>query len=70
MSNLVKNLYPLHRRKMSIIIGSGYSFIQTTLFNSCKSLTHWTLPSFLGVINIGDAHSLAACGDKTPVSTK
>ena len=70
MSNLEKNLYPLRRRKMSIIIGSGYCFLQTTLCNSRKSLTQQTLPSFLGVINVGDAHSLEPCGDKTPISTK
>ena len=70
MSNLVKNLYPLRRHKMSMIIGSGYCFLRTTLFNSRKSLIQRTLPSFLGVINDGDAHSLAPCGDKTPISTK
>jgi hypothetical protein len=25
---------------------------------------------FLGVINVGEAHSLAPCGDKTPIFTK
>jgi hypothetical protein len=70
MSNFVKNLYPLRRRKMSMIIGSGYCFLRTASFNSCKSLTQRTLPSFLGVINVGDAHSLAPCGDHTPISTK
>ncbi len=32
--------------------------------------TQRTLPSFLGVINVGEAHSLAPCGDKTPIFTK
>jgi hypothetical protein len=69
MSNLVKNLYPLRLRKISHMIGSGYCFLLTTLFNSRKSQTQWTLPSFWGVINVGQAHSLAPCGDKTPIST-
>ncbi len=46
------------------MIGSGYCLLLTTLFNSRKSLTQWTLPSFLGVINVGEAR-----GDKTPIST-
>ena len=69
MSNLVKNVYPLCCLNMSMI-GSGYCFPLTTLFNSCKSLTQQTLLSFWGVINVGEAHSLAFCGDKTPISTK
>jgi hypothetical protein len=44
--------------------------IVVKLFNSYKSLTYWTLPSFWGVLNVGEAHSLAPCGDKTPISTK
>ncbi len=39
------------------MIGSGYCFLLTTLFNSRKSLTQWTMPSFGGgVINVGEAH--------------
>jgi hypothetical protein len=70
MSTLIKNLYPLHCPKLSHMIGSGYCFLLTTLFNSRKSLTQWTQQSFWGVTNIGGAHSLALCGDKTPISTK
>ncbi len=70
MSNLVKNSYPLHCRRISHMIGSGYFFLLTTLFKSPKSLTQHTLPSFGGSINIGEAHSLATCGDKTPIFTK
>ncbi len=70
MSNLVKNLYPLHFCKISRMIGSGHCFLLTTLFNSCKSLTQRILPSFLEVINIGEAHLLAPCGDKMPIFTE
>jgi hypothetical protein len=70
MSNLVKNLYPLCCCKISHMIGVGYYFLLTALFNSHKSLTQWTLPSFLGVINVGETHSLAPCGDKMPIFTK
>ncbi len=52
------------------MIGSGYCFLLTTLFDSRKSLTQCSLPSFWGVINIGEAHSFAPCGDKMPISTK
>ncbi len=70
MSSLVNKLYALCRRKISHMIGSGYCILLTTLLNSCKSLTQQTLPSFLGVINVSEAHSLAPCSDKTPISTK
>jgi hypothetical protein len=70
MSNLVKNSYPLCRRRISHLIGSGYRFLFTTLFNSRKSLTQQTLPSFGGVINVGEAHSLAPYGDMTLIFTK
>jgi hypothetical protein len=70
MSNLVKNLYPLCSCKISHMIGSGYCFLLTALFNSCKSLTQQTLPSFWGVIKIGEAHSLAPCSDKMPIFTE
>ncbi len=52
------------------MIGSGYCFLLTTLFNSHKSLTQRTLPSFLGVINLGEAHLLAPCSDTMPIFTK
>ena len=52
------------------MIGSGYCFLKTTLFNYPKSLTQQTLPYFLGAIKIGEAHSLAPCGDKMPFFTK
>jgi hypothetical protein len=70
MSNLVENSYPLRCREISHMIGSGYCFLLTTFFNSHKSLTQQTLPSFLGVINVGEAHSLAPCSDKMPIFTK
>jgi hypothetical protein len=46
--------------RISHIIGSGYYFLFTTLFNSLKSLTQRTLPSVLGVMKVGLAHSLAS----------
>ncbi len=56
--NLVKNVYPLHLIRISPIRGSRYYFLFTTLFISLRLLTQWTLSSFLGVIKVGDAHSL------------
>jgi hypothetical protein len=70
MSNLVKNSYPLRHCRISHMIGSGYCFLFTILFNSLKSLTHQTLPSVGGMINVGEAHLLAPCGDKMPNFTK
>jgi hypothetical protein len=68
MSNLVENYYPLRRRKKSGMIGSGYCFLLTTLFNYCISPTQQTLSYFGGLIDVGGAHSLASYGDKTPSS--
>ncbi len=62
MSILVKNLYPERLLRISWIIGRGYCIRLTTLFNSLKSLTQWTLPSFLGVIKVEEDHSFAPCG--------
>ena len=62
MSILVKNWYPGRLLKISCMIGRGYCLLLTTLFNSLKSLTQRTLPSFLGVINVGEAHLLAPRG--------
>jgi hypothetical protein len=71
MSNVVRNSYPLHCRKISLMIGGGgYCFLLTTLFNSCKLITQRTLPFLGGVINVGEALSLAPCSDATPISTK
>ncbi len=70
MSNVVRNSYPLCPCKISHMIGSGYCFLLTILFNSHKSLTQHTLSCFWGVINVGKAHSLAPCGDKMPIFTK
>ncbi len=70
ISNLVKNFYPLRLLRMSLIMGSGYCCLFTTLFNSLRSLTQQTLLSFLGAIKVGDDHSLAPWGDNTPILTR
>ena len=62
MSILVKNLYPEHLLGISWIIGRGYCLCLTTVFNYLESLTQQTLPSFLGVIKVGEDHSLDPCG--------
>ncbi len=46
-------------------MGSGYCFLKTTLLISRRSLTQCMRPSFFGVMNVGDPHSLAPCGDRT-----
>jgi hypothetical protein len=50
------------------MIGNGYCRLQTTLFSALRSLTQRTCPSFLGVMNVGDAHSLSPAGSRTPIS--
>ena len=52
------------------MIGSGYCLRNTTLFSSLRSLTHLTVLSFLGVIKVGEPHSLAPVGDSTPMLTR
>ncbi len=66
----VKNLYPECLRKISAIIGNGYCLPLMTLFNWRKLLIQRTLPSFLGLINEGDTHSLSCCGARTPILTR
>jgi hypothetical protein len=72
ISNLVKNLYPVRALRISwIIIGRGYHQHLTTLFNSLMSLTQWSLPSFWGVIKVGEDHLLALCSHtKIPISQR
>ena len=70
MSSFVKNLYPEHLHKMSLIIGNGYCLRQMTLFSWHKLLIQRTLPSFLGVMNEDEAHSLSCHGAKTPILTR
>ncbi len=70
MSILVKILYPERLLRIFWMIVREYRLRLTTLFDSLKSLTQQTLPSFLGVIKVGDAHSLAPCGRKTPISQR
>jgi hypothetical protein len=41
-----------------------------TLLSSRRSLTQRMRPSFFGVMNVGDLHSLAPCGDRTPLQTR
>jgi hypothetical protein len=68
ISILVKNLYPVRFLRISWTIGRGYCGHLTTLSNSFRSLTQWTLPSSLSVIKVGEDHLLAPCGHKTPIS--
>ena len=70
MSSLLKKAYPFLFFNISLIIGSGYCFRLITLFNSLRSLIQRTLPSFFGIMNVGEAHSLVPWGDNTPNSTK
>jgi len=60
-------LYPVCLLRMSWILGRGYCLLLTTSFSSLKSLTQRTLPSFLGVIKVREAHFLAPCADNTPM---
>jgi hypothetical protein len=59
---LVKNLYPKHFRRISVIMGKGYGLHLITLFNCRRSLIQRTLPSFLGIMKEGLAHLLSCWG--------
>ncbi len=41
-----------------------------TLFYWCKLLIQCILPSFFGIMNEGDAHSLSCCAARTPILTR
>ena len=66
ISSLVKYLYPERRLRISWIIGSGYCRRLITLLSSRRSPIQRALPSFLGVMKHGWAHSLVPCFSKTP----
>ncbi len=66
----MKKLFPECLRKVSVIIGNGYCLRLMTLLSWCKLLIQLTLPSFLGIMNEGDAHSLSCCADRTPILTR
>ena len=66
MSSFVKNLYPVYVRRMSVTIGNGYCHLLTTLLSCLRSLTQWTLPSFLDMINVGEVNSLSCWCFRTP----
>ena len=66
----MKNLYPERLHKMSIIISNGYCLRLMTLFNWHKLLIQHTLPSFFGIMNEGDTHSLSCCAARTPILTR
>jgi hypothetical protein len=65
-----EKLVPRRLRRLSVIIGNGYCLHLMTLFNWRKLLIQRTLPSFLGVMNEGDVHSLSCCAARTPISTR
>jgi hypothetical protein len=69
-SSFLKNLYPERLRKMSMIISNGYCLHLMTLFNLIKLLIQRTQPSFLGIMNEGDTHSLSCCAARTPIFTR
>ncbi len=69
-SSFVKNLHLECLRKISMIIGNGYCLRLMTLLNYGKLLIQRTLPSFLGIMNEGDAHSFSFCAARTPILTR
>ena len=70
MSSLEKNAYPIRLRRISVMIGNGYCLRLMTLLSCRRSLIQRTLPSFFGMMNVGDAHSLSCCRTRTPMVTK
>jgi hypothetical protein len=55
---------------MSVITGKGYLWSLITLLSSRKLLIQRTLPSFLGVMNEGEHHSLSPCTARMPIFTR
>jgi len=52
------------------MIGKGYCRRLITLLSWCKSLNQRIRPSFLGMMKVGEAHSLSCAGMSTPISTR
>jgi hypothetical protein len=65
-----EKLIPRTLAQNIVNIGNRYCLHQMILFSWCKFLIQHTLPSFLGVMNEGEAHSLSCCGAKTPILTR
>jgi hypothetical protein len=72
MLSVVKYLYPEHFLcKISLIIGNGYCLHLLTLFSwHGELLIQHTLPSFLGMMNEGDAHSISCWDVQTLIFTR
>ena len=62
--------YPVRLRRISFIIGSGYCFRTTTLLSARKSLIQQILPSFFGIMKVGEAYLLAFVLLNTPICTR
>jgi hypothetical protein len=70
MPSLMKNLFPMHMCRILVMIDKGCCLWLITLFNWCRSLIQQTLPSFLGMMKEGHAHSLSCQGIRTPSQTR
>ena len=68
MAIFVKNLNPCLLFTISGILGRKYLGLFNNLFSYQKPLTQWTLPSFLGIINVGEIHLLQWLCSSTPLS--
>ncbi len=62
-----EKLVPRTLCKICMIFGKEYCLHLMTLFNWCKLEIQHTLPSFLGIMNEGDVHSLSCCAARTPI---
>ena len=60
--------FPARLVKIVCIRGKGCILRLMTLLSSRKSDTHRTLPSFFGIIKVGDAHLEAPHFWRTPIS--
>ena len=67
MSIFVRYVKPCLLCMITGILGKKYLDLFNNLFNLQKSDTHQTLPSFLGMMTVGNTHSLLGTCSKTPL---
>ena len=60
---------PSNFKSKSCILGIGNGFLLILLLSSLKSEMKRTVPFFLGIINVGAAHSELFLRFKTPIFT-
>lgn len=57
-SSFKKNAHPVRFLSMALMTGKAHYLLTNTWLSTCRSQSHLTLPSNLGIINVGPAHWL------------